>query len=152
MALFSFSTKDFLFLGPELAAFRAVIAGDGNDSDYLKGLLASSITCFCFFLCWTLALWVMKCLGPQKVGGLSGRMKALPSKPVESSYNSSGEGDDGNTMYKQDVEEWTQHYQQTRGRLNMTRAAVVFAVLSIIVIAVLMSIYGYVLFLVLSLC
>jgi hypothetical protein len=34
----------------------AVIAGDGNDSDYLKGLLASSITCFCFFLCWTLAL------------------------------------------------------------------------------------------------
>jgi hypothetical protein len=46
----------------------------------------------------------MKCLGPEKGGGLSGRMKVLPSKPVESSYNSSGEGD-GNTMYKQDVEE-----------------------------------------------
>jgi hypothetical protein len=93
----------------------------------------------------------MKCLGPEKVGGLSGRMKALPSEPVESSYNSSGEAD-GNTKYKEDMEEWTQHYQRTRGRLDMARVAIVFAGLSIIVSAFFMSIYGYVLFLVLRVC
>jgi hypothetical protein len=85
----------------------------------------------------------MKCLGPEKQeGGLSGRMKAFPSKTVEWSYNCSGEGG-GDTTYKQDEEEWTQHCQRTQRRLPMARVTVVFAGLSIIESAVCMSIYGY---------
>jgi hypothetical protein len=52
-----------------------------QQKDYLKGLLASSITIFCFFLVWVCILLICKRIGPSKAGWLSGRRDPLPSHP-----------------------------------------------------------------------
>jgi hypothetical protein len=52
-----------------------------QQKDYLKGLLASSITIFCFFLVWVCILLICKRIGPSKAGWLSGRRDPLPPRP-----------------------------------------------------------------------
>jgi hypothetical protein len=97
-------------------------------NDYLKGLVATSITIFIFFVCWMLVLLLFKCLGPSKVGGLSGRLSPLPPKPDDEQ--------------QEEFQQWDQVYQLRRIRLNVARGAVIFSGLSIIVAAVLMAIFG----------
>ena len=54
-----------------------------KEQDYLIGLLATSITTGIIFICWTFLLIEFRfCLGPSKVGGLSGKMSKLPPKPI----------------------------------------------------------------------
>ena len=51
--------------------------------NYLVGLLASSIAIFCFFVVWVIFLFVLKGLGPSRVGLFSGRRirHVKPPKP-----------------------------------------------------------------------
>ena len=52
-------------------------------SDYLTGLVASSIFLFVIFLCWMLVLLFFKYRGPERYGWLSGQHQPLPLKPVQ---------------------------------------------------------------------
>eukprot|EP00978_Attheya_sp_CCMP212_P032608 scaffold128106_cov58-Attheya_sp.AAC.1 len=71
---------------------RAVRFGHSNDisglftssseaSDYLQGMLASSILIFFFFLSWITVLLVCKCLGYKLVAFFSGRRLERPKRP-----------------------------------------------------------------------
>jgi hypothetical protein len=44
-----------------------------EQQDYMRGLLASSITMLCFFGFWMILLAVFYCMGPSQVGILSGK-------------------------------------------------------------------------------
>jgi hypothetical protein len=107
---------------------RLLDGTEEENKDYLKGLVATSITVFIFFICWMLVLLLFKYLGSSKVGGLSGSLLPLPPKPDE--------------KQTEDFQEWDQVYQRTRRRLSVAHGVVLFAGLSIIVAAVCMSFFG----------
>jgi hypothetical protein len=108
---------------------RLLEVTEEEPKDYLKGLVATSITIFIIFVCWMLVLLLFKYLGPSEVGGLSGRLLPLSPKPDEK-------------QQQQQVQEWDQVYQRTRRALNVARGVVIFSGLSIIVAALCMSILG----------
>jgi hypothetical protein len=61
------------------------INGDASEQeDYMKGLIASSIAMFCFFFVWIVILIIFKCLGPTRVGFLSGSIMPSPAEPMSS--------------------------------------------------------------------
>ena len=63
-------------------------------SDYVKGLFVASVVIAIFILTWFLLLGTLACLGPKRVGLLSGRLLTLPSISNHSDHNN----DDGNHL------------------------------------------------------
>jgi hypothetical protein len=106
-----------------------------DGEDYIWGLLAASITIFCFFLVWLFLLLGFKCMGPNRVGWLSGSMIPLPAMPQEEDCDDAEE-------YKQDLEPWHKEYNRVNRRMHWIRALVVVAALLIIINSVLLSVKG----------
>ncbi len=50
-------------------------------ASYLTGVVVCSLCIFSFFLCWVIALIVLRCLGPRRVGIYSGVRLPLPKRP-----------------------------------------------------------------------
>ncbi len=50
-------------------------------ASYLTGVVVCSLCIFSFFLCWVIALIVLRCLGPRRVGIYSGVKLPLPKRP-----------------------------------------------------------------------
>jgi hypothetical protein len=124
-----------------------LIEGDSKDAnDYIKGLLASSIAMFCFFLVWITLLLVLKCCGPKRVGFWSGSIAPLPAEPqppklgdgLEASIDTQGSESKNFKRYKEDCEEWRNKKNAFKRRLNIFRIIVLFCGTSIIVSATLM--------------
>jgi hypothetical protein len=105
-------------------------------ADYLRGLLASSITIFCFFLIWSLTLLVFKCSGSAL--GRSNRTRWLAGKPLRVEQPPLVAPDKDPDAHA----EWETTYRKTRRTLFYFRAAVLFAGLSIIISAIVMSVDG----------
>jgi hypothetical protein len=103
---------------------------EGNEEeqrDYIKGLMASSIAIFCFFLVWMIFLLVFRCMGPYEVGILSGRPTPLPPQPA---YNSG------------DLIAWKQRRSLAATRVNRLRMMICFCGIMIIASSCLMSVKG----------
>lgn len=161
----------------------------GKSGDYIRGLMATSVTLSCFFLLWMALLLIFKCvLGPRVVGFLSGRRLPVPPKPNPKHYNivvqqedgeeppvssslttvqhqnKKEEGkDEGNEEekrqpqeqplpgvtknkqeYDYDIDRWRFH---TFGRVKRAdtcyKIVIIFATLSIVIAAMLLSFKGY---------
>jgi hypothetical protein len=56
---------------------------EDEQEDYIRGLLASSITMLCFFGVWMIILAIFHCMGPSQVGVLSGKPPnpTIPTPP-----------------------------------------------------------------------
>jgi hypothetical protein len=106
-----------------------------DGEDYIRGLLAASITIFCFFLVWLFMLLGFKCMGPNRVGWLSGSLAPFSAEPQEEDYDDAEE-------YKQDLEQWHKEHNRVSRRMNWIRALVVFAALLIIINSVLLCVKG----------
>jgi hypothetical protein len=111
---------------------------EDDKEDYLRGLLASSITIFSFFVVWMFVLLAFKWSGPHSVGVLSGRRLPLPPKPETENYEDDMEG------YQEALDEWNRIYHKVNRSQNVMKGLVVFAGLSIIVSSILLSVKGYV--------
>jgi hypothetical protein len=136
------------------------ISGDKSDKDnYVTGLVGSSIAMCYFFLVWIVLLILFKfCLGPKRVGFLSGStMTPLLMKPnpfITTVIKTIGTGEfleddiEGamtHEQYKkfiQHQEEWRTAKTAARRRLNSMRILVLIAGASIIVCAGLMVAKG----------
>ena len=59
-----------------------IVGSKEEAKDYAKGLLAGAIALFCFFSIWMVILLVLKCLGYQRVGFLSGQNVQRPKPPL----------------------------------------------------------------------
>ncbi|KAG7337817.1 hypothetical protein IV203_015286 [Nitzschia inconspicua] len=111
-----------------------LMAGDEEQQkDYMRGLLASSITMFVFFLVWSLLLLIFKCFAPPDssnvtrwLAGERLRIDEPPSKEHKPFHHS----------------EWQKKYDNTKKQLYCFRGIVLFAGLSIIVSAIVMSVLG----------
>ena len=115
--------------------------------DYLRGLLATSITIFCIAVVWCFLLIVFKCLGPRKVGWLSGTQIPLPPQPRQEDYGKDGDEDedDGNpsqSSFLQDTAVWQQKYNRILRRRRFMKAAIVFSGLVIVANAIMLSVKG----------
>lgn len=55
-----------------------ILGSRSEQQDYLTGLLSASFAVFCLFLLWMCILLIFQCLGPSKVGFLSGRRNNVP--------------------------------------------------------------------------
>jgi hypothetical protein len=111
---------------------------EDDQEDYLRGLLASSITIFSFFVVWMIVLLAFKWSGPYSVGVLSGRRPPLPPKPEAENYEDDMEG------YQEALDEWNTIYHRVSRSQNVMKWLVIFAALSIIVCSILLSVKGYV--------
>ena len=115
-----------------------LISGSQNDAEeYLRGLLASSITIFSLAVLWCLILVGFKCLGPYGVGWLSGKHVPLPPKPVEETFTKDEE-------FQQASTEWDQRYKKLMRSRKIMKGFVVFAGLGIVASAIMLSVKGYV--------
>jgi hypothetical protein len=108
---------------------------ESEQEDYLRGLLASSITIFWFFMIWMFFVWVFKCMGPYAVGIFSGRRVPLPAKPRQADY-------EDNKKYEEKLEKWIRHYEGVKLGNTFMKGLVLFAGLSIIVSSILLSVKG----------
>eukprot|EP00934_Nitzschia_sp_Nitz4_P008742 Nitzschia sp. Nitz4//scaffold95_size97785//6851//13079//NITZ4_004655-RA/size97785-processed-gene-0.3-mRNA-1//1//CDS//3329560436//8732//frame0 len=61
---------------------QLIVGSDSEQKDYLTGLLGLSALLFILFVTWTSLLFMLKCVGPARVGFLSGR-KVAPARPVK---------------------------------------------------------------------
>lgn len=103
---------------------------EGNEDeqrDYIKGLIASNIAIFCFFLVWMIFLLVFQCMGPYEVGILSGKPRPLPPQPA----NDSGE-----------LIVWKQLKSAAERRMNRVRVLICICGLIIIISSLIMSVKG----------
>lgn len=98
-----------------------------EQKDYLKGLMASSIAMFCFFLVWMIFLVVFKCMGPKEMGILSGKARPLPPQPPEGS---------------EELEAWQQRRANAERRLGLIRVLICICGLFIIISSCLMAVKG----------
>lgn len=107
-------------------------------TDYLRGLLASSITILCFFVLWSLLLLAFKCFGSRRPNDLSNKTRWLAGKPfrVDLPPTVSEEKDpDAHAS-------WQQQYRKVKKTLYIFRAFVLFAGTSIVISAIVMSVSG----------
>jgi hypothetical protein len=108
---------------------------ESEQKDYLRGLLASSITIFSFFVVWMFLLWAFKCMGPYSVGLLSGRRVPLPARPQKQHY-------DNDEKYEEDLDKWIRNHEGVKYRNTFMKGLVLFAGLSIVVSSILLSVKG----------
>jgi hypothetical protein len=73
-----------------------VIGSREEAEDYLAGLLVSAIIILSFFGGWIVLLILLKCMGRNRVGWLSGRRKKLPPKPTKNNNNNNIDDNDEN--------------------------------------------------------
>lgn len=106
-----------------------------EQTDYVRGLLASSITIFAIFVFWMLLVLAFKCLGPYAAGILSGRRVPLPPKPQIQDF-----ADD--QVYQSQLETWTKNYDGTARGDKFMKGILVFAGLSIVTSSILLSVKG----------
>jgi hypothetical protein len=99
----------------------------------MRGLLASSITMFVFFLVWSILLLIFKIFAPSdstnKTRWLAGKPLKVEEPPSKSTKP---------FQYT----EWKSHYDNVKRQVYCFRAIVLFAGLSIIISAIVMSIGG----------
>jgi len=98
-----------------------------EQKDYLKGLIASSIAMFCFFVVWVIFLTVFRCMGPYEVGMLSGKARPLPPQPPDGS---------------EEYEAWQQKKNKAEKRLGFFRVIICICGLIIIISSCLMAVKG----------
>lgn len=127
--------------------------------DYIKGLVANSVTMFAVFVIWSCVLIFMKYRGPKKYGWLSGRRNPIPPKPTASNeenmqQSDSQERNQGSNLSIQDdsepideelekaVDEWSHNYHRIRRCHWFMKFLVFFGGLVIILGSVLMVTKG----------
>ena len=110
-------------------------------SDYVKGLLSPAICLLVFFFAWGLLLLTFKLMAPacgsNSFRWLGGKPLRLPSPPQNNVRN--------DWHYKRDDDEfldWKAEYKEVSYQHFVCKAIVWFAGLSIIIAALLMSVYG----------
>jgi len=111
-----------------------LMAGNEQEqTDYLRGLLASSITMFVFFLVWSVLLLIFKVFAPRDSTNhtrwLSGELLQVDEPPSQK-----------HQPYQ--YAEWLKYYQSVKRQLYCFRAVVLFAGMSIVVSAIVMSVGG----------
>lgn len=113
-----------------------LISGSQSDAEeYLRGLLASSITIFSLAVLWCLVLVGFKCLGPYGVGWLSGKHVPLPPKPLEEAFAKEEEFQEASTT-------WEQRYKKLLLSRKIMKGFVVVAGLGIVASAIMLSVKG----------
>ena len=113
-----------------------LISGSQSDAEeYLRGLLASSITIFSLAVLWCLVLIGFKCLGPYAVGWLSGKHVPLPPKPVEEAFAKEEEFQEASTT-------WEKQYKKLLLSRKVMKGFVVFCGLGIVASAIMLSVKG----------
>lgn len=99
----------------------------------MRGLLASSITLFVFFLVWSTLLLIFKCFAPPDSSNatrwLAGERLCIDEPPPQE-------------LKPYQYTEWQKHYHNIKRQLYCFRGVVLFAGLSIIVSAIVMSVGG----------
>lgn len=76
----------------------SLISGTKEEADsYIVGLLVSSITILVLFLAWMILLIILKGLGRNRVGFLSGKRAKLPLKSIQSPISSPDSKAEGET-------------------------------------------------------
>lgn len=116
---------------------------DGSNDDrqeYIRGLLASSITIFTIAVFWCILLLGFKCIGPYGVGWLSGRLVPVIAKPEPSEYDH-GVNDE---HFQKDTDAWQLKYNKARRTRNILKGVIVLSCLGIIASAIVLSVKGYV--------
>ena len=98
-----------------------------EQSDYVKGLIASSFAIFGLFLVWLIWLAVFHCMGPKEVGILSGKPRPLPPMPADNA----GE-----------LETWRLLKSQRELTLDRLRMIVCICGMVIVISACLLSVQG----------
>ena len=115
---------------------NAMIQGTEDErKEYLRGMLAASITIFCIFALWMFFLLAFKCVGPYVTGCLSGRRLPLPRKPESEQYDDEEE-------YETELEAWNRNYARVKTVHTVVKGIVLIAGLSIIICATLSTMYG----------
>lgn len=125
-----------------------MIGTEDQQQEYVRGLLASSIALFFFFLVWAGLLLIFKFFAPPNGSNytrwLGGQPLRMPSPPL-------GDDEDGNNnnihynSSKGDTKEfrdWKREYNTTKYQLFGFRIIVWFAGLAIAIAALVMSVYG----------
>jgi hypothetical protein len=98
--------------------------------DYIRGLVATSAVIFAIFFVWNLLLLLFKAVGPNSVGFLSGRRVPLPPKPSDADADA------------EKLEAWEEKYRKTVRNNTIMKGLIIFAGLSIITCAILLTING----------
>ena len=118
-----FFHQTFLRYGYSTNILHLMEGTQSKQQDYMKSVLAASITLLVVVVIWMVLLIVFRAMGPYRVGILSGKHKQIRK---------------GVTVDK----EYEQYYTKARKRLRFYRIIVVFCSLSIVISSILMSING----------
>jgi hypothetical protein len=119
---------------------RLLIEGSTEEGqDYLRGLLASSITIFAVAFVWCCLLMVFKCMGPRKFGWLSGRHEPIPAEPDASHYPNGGVND---PEFQKASEERQNKLEKTHKTRKILKWVVVCSGLLIVANAIMLSVMG----------
>jgi hypothetical protein len=109
---------------------------DEQARDYLKGVLACAIAIGVFFVVWSLILIALRCLGPYRVGMLSGKVPQVIKPDPSHSEESNGD------KKEESIQKWEKKMRfQKRNRL-VSRIIVLFCSLGIVVSALVMISLG----------
>ena len=124
-------------------------------SEYVRGLFVASMIIAIFMITWFLCLAVLACLGPKRVGLLSGRLLTLPSNNNTSSHSNHDHSDDDrihlppanvydNNTTTNNVDESTTASSPRRQRraLKIVRCTVLFCSLGIFICCMVMITKG----------
>jgi hypothetical protein len=118
---------------------RLLIEGSKVEGkDYLRGLLASSITIFACAFVWCSLLLVCKYLGPRKCGWLSGRT-IVPAEPDATNYTNGGVND---PTFQTALEERQTKLEKTHKTRRILKWTVVCSGLLIVANAIMLSVKG----------
>ncbi len=113
---------------------------EGSESqaeEYLRGLLASSITMFSLAVVWCIFLVAFKCIGPYGVGWLSGRHIPIKPKPLEADYAKEEE-------FQVASVSWDKKYKKILRSRKIMKGFVIFSGLGIVASSIMLSVKGYV--------
>ncbi len=113
---------------------------EGSESqteDYLRGLLASSITIFSIAVVWCIFLVAFKCIGPYGVGWLSGRHIPIKPKPFEADYVKEEE-------FQVASVSWDKKCNKIFRSHKIMKGFVIFSGLGIVASSIMLSVKGYV--------
>lgn len=105
--------------------------------DYLWGLIASSILIFAISVVWCILLLAFKCIGPRRVGWLSGRHVPLPPNP-----GNEQDPNDDNSKVEEGPTAWKNKYNKIIRARTIMKALVVVAGIGIIINAIMLSLKG----------
>jgi hypothetical protein len=106
--------------------------------DYLRGVLACSLAIGVFFVVWALVIIVLRCLGPNRVGFLSGKLPQIANPDL----SHLGWSDVGSEEQSNQLVQWEKRQRVRKRNLLASRVVVLFCSLGIVISAIVMITLG----------